>query len=118
MTHTIDYKDGYLCVRIEDNLDSEPLHTVSWYPIARGPRCDYEHLIGQEAYDDRDGWYSVKTDIGTYGYQRMCCVDGGKTMPIAGELTPIPCPKVRAGIITRYQNSHWEKRLKSGWVTI
>lgn len=34
------------------------------------------------------------------------------------ENIPIPCPKVRAGIETRYKNERWQKYLKSsGWVT-
>ena len=32
------------------------------------------------------------------------------------ESEPLPCPKVRKGIETRYRNGRWEKRLKTGWV--
>jgi hypothetical protein len=31
------------------------------------------------------------------------------------EVTPIPCPKVRKGIDTRYRDGRWEKCLKTGW---
>jgi hypothetical protein len=45
--------------------------------------------------------------------------DGGKTKNIKYEVIPIPCPKVKTGINTRW-NSHkecWEKELKKGWCT-
>lgn len=31
------------------------------------------------------------------------------------EVEPIPCPKVRKGIETRYRQGRWEKCLKTGW---
>lgn len=45
-------------------------------------------------------------------------IDGPKTLAIKQEEKPIPCPKVRAGIETRFHRGAWEKYLKSkGWVT-
>ena len=41
----------------------------------------------------------------------------GKTQAIKQEQVPVPPPKVRAGIETRYRRGQWEKYLKSkGWV--
>ena len=31
---------------------------------------------------------------------------------------PVPCPKVRAGIETRWHEGHWQKLLKKGWENI
>lgn len=33
------------------------------------------------------------------------------------EVVPIPCPKVRKGIETRYRHGRWEKCLRAGWVS-
>ena len=43
--------------------------------------------------------------------------DGGKTLSIETLKEPIPCPKTRKGINTRWNNGHWEKELKTGWCT-
>ena len=117
MRDTTDYRDGWLCIKSQDNMDSEPRLITQWYPVVEGHRFEFEHLLGLDAFNERDGWYSVKTGYGTYGYQRMRCFDGGATVPIAHEVTPIPVPKVRKGIETRYRNSSWQKLLKTGWVT-
>ena len=118
MTNTIDYKDGYLCVRIENPLWSEPLQITRWYPFTKDARREFEHLAGHPAVDERDGWYSIGGRIGSYGPVRLHMPDGGNTLPVAEELTPIPCPKVRAGLITRYEDGAWQKRMKSGWVNL
>ncbi len=67
-----------------------------------GVLVEYHHV--RQAYRDASGlWYNLK--------------DGGRTKPAFVEETPIPCPKVRAGIETRYMNGGWEKLSKrQGWV--
>lgn len=35
--------------------------------------------------------------------------------PVRVDELPYPCPKVRAGIPTRYRNGYWEKCLRTGW---
>lgn len=39
----------------------------------------------------------------------------GNTEAVKVEETPVPCPKVRKGIATRWYRGRWEKLLKSGW---
>lgn len=42
-----------------------------------------------------------------------------KAKAVRAETIPIPCPKVRKGLETRYANGHWQKYLKSeGWVNL
>ena len=55
--------------------------------------------------------------IAPYDHVRISLKDQGKTKSIDTIIEPIPCPKVRKGIETRYRNGKWEKELKSGWVT-
>ena len=42
-------------------------------------------------------------------------IDGPRTHSTKVDIVPIPRPKVRAGIKTRWNNDRWEKELKSGW---
>lgn len=41
----------------------------------------------------------------------------GNTKAVRVEREPLPCPKVRKGIETRYRDGRWQKLLKKGWVT-
>lgn len=116
-TQIFDYKNGHLCVLYADPMDSEPLMSLSWYPIVRGSRAEFEDIIGEEAKDYGSGLY-----FGKYrgvGYvTKFALEDGGSTRPIAFEQIPIPPPKVRKGVETRYRNGQWQKHLKNeGWVT-
>ena len=115
MKNTLDFKDNLLCIRHEDVGYDIPETIVLWWPIGRLPRADYDHLLGQEAIDNRDGIFRVQ--IGSCGSQRFMLENGGQTQAIAVERTPLPCPKVRKGIETRYRSGRWEKQLKTGWTS-
>lgn len=39
----------------------------------------------------------------------------GTDRPLRFETVPYPCPKVKAGIETRYRDGRWQKLLKTGW---
>lgn len=48
-------------------------------------------------------------------YRYIDLINGPKTESTKADIVPIPCPKVRSGIKTRYRYGKWEKELKSGW---
>ena len=61
--------------------------------------------------------YVYTLRIAPYEHVRIYLKEQGKTKSIDTVIKPIPCPKVRKGIETRYKYGKWEKELKSGWVT-
>jgi len=50
-------------------------------------------------------------------YTYIDCINGARTQSTKTDKEPIPCPKVRTGIKTRWNDckGKWEKELKSGW---
>lgn len=44
-------------------------------------------------------------------------IHGPKTESTQTDIIPVPCPKTRSGIKTRFVNGRWEKELKKGWCT-
>lgn len=50
-------------------------------------------------------------------YRYIDLINGPKTESVKTEFIPVPCPKVRQGIKTRWSESRhqWEKELKTGW---
>ena len=65
---------------------------------------------------DNDGRYVGRAPWGPWPIN-VRLVNGGRTQAIKREIEPIPCPRVRAGIETRYRSGRWEKYLKrEGWV--
>lgn len=111
----LDYRDGALCVRWAMSQSSEPIMTVQWFPIHYTRRDTYADLIGLHAEWRGDGRYSVYAPGGFW--MDFGTIDGAKTASIAVENLPIPCPKVRAGIETRYRDGRWQKYLKTrGWI--
>jgi hypothetical protein len=71
-----------------------------------------EDSIGKPA-TIQDG--RVSCYLGQGCYLSGTLADGGATRAIIVETIPIPCPKVRAGIETRWHNGQWQKLLKTGW---
>lgn len=68
------------------------------------------------AFDNRPACLQhdvVTFDDGTMPAWRFACPDRPAE---SVSRTPIPCPKVRSGIETRYRHGAWEKLLKTGWV--
>ena len=118
---TVDYRDGWLCVKWIDTDSSEPIRFTSWYPVRQVPKCDAADWIGREAtpIGSQGGLYSMRTADYPCGYRvDLRLLNGGQTTPIAFDRTPIPCPKVRKGLETRYHNGCWEKRLRTGWTAV
>jgi hypothetical protein len=114
----IDYRDGWMCVKTTDNDLDKPQKCISWWPIEReypGERNVLD-LTGNEA-EIEDGlvMFRMTKEKAWNWAKRRPLSDGGKTFPIATEVVPIVCPKVRKGISTRYRLGRWEKGLRSGW---
>lgn len=115
---TVDWKDGWLCVKHRDTDFAHPEEYFLWWPVRQVPKADAEHLIGREAADQGTGYYCVRTADYPRGYLvDLPLLNGGQTRPIANETVPLPCPKVRKGTEVRYHNGRWEKYLKTkGWI--
>lgn len=116
---------GWLCVRYEQAWSDKPEMTVNYWPIEHGRLRDYREAFSEldsdtPLYGDAiygSGGYSFARGYGSYS-PVLRLIDGGSTKPVKTEVLPIPCPKVRKGIETRFSyRGYWEKYLKSqGWV--
>ena len=80
--------------------------------------CEVETAIGKPASCSyRDGTVSCYLGNGNYVNGQM--PQGGSTKAIIMEESPLPCPKVRTGIETRYRDGRWQKLLKTqGWINV
>ena len=116
MQETFEYYEGYLCLKSVDVMYSKPAMLTVYYPFLQIPRNDIAHLIGAKAYP--------VGGQGSYCYKSVDSVDArwfrlqnlGQTKPLHTREEPIPCPRVRKGIKTRWESWHWQKLLKQGWV--
>jgi hypothetical protein len=111
---TIDWRDGWLCIRHTDAHYLEPKETTLWWPVEPARQDEVAHLVGLEARDCRDG---------TFGYREadrwvyLPLRHGRQTQAIHAETVDVPCPRVRKGTRTRWERGYWEKYLKTqGWV--
>ena len=83
--------------------------------MKRFSHCMEVEAIGRDATID---YGFVSCYLGNGNYFQGTMAQGGSTPAIITEQTPVPCPKVRAGIETRWRNGRWEKYLKTkGWVS-
>ena len=121
MTDTLEDLDGQLVVAARYRYSDQPIVIVNYWPT--GIRTadflrDYGYTLPMEVRDNggAQGSYSIGQRL--YGHAlTVRLIDGGKTQAIKQEQVPVPPPKVRAGIETRYRRGQWEKYLKSkGWV--
>lgn len=110
------FHESWLCVVESTQELDKPIMTVQWWPLFRDAREVWEHEIGGEMFSSSFmGEYTMRV----CGFNRTFrLAHGGETRTILFEKTPIPCPKVRAGVETRYHNGRWQKYLKSsGWTS-
>ncbi len=100
-------------VRYETNWSHEPVHHTMWWRVDRVTSSPYTH-----------GWPKTGDVVTSNGSNHWSGPGYSVWFPgdrecERSETRPIPCPKVRAGIETRwnrYQGGRWEKLLKRGWV--
>ena len=119
MTDTLVDLNGELCVRAVFCLGDRSQNVINYWPT--GIRAgEFKYNYGGELplplRPINNGRYEV---IGEH-WTRPLVVrlkDDGRTQAVKQETEDIPCPKVRAGIETRFRNGRWEKWLKAkGWV--
>lgn len=73
--------------------------------------------------DDKPEVIRVSAMSRRYGYYLRfphCGIDSevnlrGDSRAERVDVEPFPCPKVKAGIETRYRDGRWQKLLKTGW---
>ena len=113
--HTLAWHDGWLCMRSESTLSSEPTTIVSFYPIVPASRADVETLF------DRTVRYRYLEDgdfMGVDLHGKALTVhlkDGGATLPLHTDQMPVRPPRCR--VQTRWHIGRWEKYLtREGWV--
>lgn len=74
-------------------------------------------VIGEESYDGAEAYWDngrLAFRLGERLWSREQYL-ASKPADIT-ESAPLPCPKVRKGIETRYRQGRWEKCLRTGWV--
>jgi len=106
---------GKWCIRSPYNMHNEPKVSICHWPIGRtSQRVDLTYYEGCEvSKKGYTGIYALR--IAPYQHVDLYLIDMGKTQSIETTIEDIPCPKVRKGIETRWENGRWEKLLKSGW---
>lgn len=115
----VSLRDGWLCVE-EDAVDSsQPQLVRYWWPVRRYVAHFDEHLLGLPA--ESGSWcgrWVAREGTGLCSrYYDLELPEGGKTKCLHYEIVPVPCPKVRRGLETRWRRGRWEKCLKrEGWV--
>jgi hypothetical protein len=111
---------GWLCVKERYARSSEPIVDIHYWPVAQGYRPDLAYRLvcldtDQELRKIESGIFEAPN--GALTPLRIYLKDGGSTRAIKTEHEPVPCPKVRKGMNTRWNEwkGCWEKELKSGW---
>jgi len=106
------------CIQAPYPAFDRPELIVHHWPIGR---CDRRIEISnyENAEVSKGGCsYEYVLRIAPYEHVRIYLKDHGKTVSIDTIIEPIPCPKVRKGIETRWEHGNWQKYLKNqGWVT-
>lgn len=127
-TNTLVEYEGTFCVLSESTDYDDPMRTRVWYPTSDRVVSYTREYIGAHVVTamGSDSVYRIER----YADGSFCrvpgnglcfrLVNGGKTMPVHGEREPVPCPRVRKGIETRWYRGGWEKYIKSqgGWIPL
>lgn len=101
-----------------DTMSDKPVMHTTWWRVQEIRRGGYA-LIGETA---KNG-VVVSSDAGSGLWNAV--LDGvivevwfpGSSYPVHVEDRAVPCPKVRAGIETRWHQGAWQKHSKAkGWV--
>jgi hypothetical protein len=112
---------GRIYVKDAEPAWDKPEWIVRYYPTRFG-RQDLSSW-STDRPDDRVEDIRVEKRRYGYGYYLRfpgCGFDSevelrGDSRAERVETEPYPCPKLRAGIETRYRDGRWQKLLKSGW---
>lgn len=120
-------ENGRLLIRDACPMQDQPELVVHYWPTRFGCRdlqfpswiwegepkmddpADVQVARNGSGYDLKFPGFSVWVDSGL----------NGQTKAVRVDRIPFPCPKVRAGLQTRYYLGQWQKYLKTrGWVSI
>lgn len=113
---------GRIFVRDADPAYYEPKYFVRYWPTRFG-RMELDRgycglpPVKPEEIQVRKCGYGYELKFPQFGFWADVPVRGDQ-LPHHFEEEPIPCPKVRAGIQTRWRDGMWRKLLKSGWTII
>lgn len=114
-----------LAVMCEESDWSEPVLRRWYWEIWSGGKSAAEcyalgHGLQRRRTGESNGQYVYSYDPSLPpGASRTVFMlkDGGRTQAYRIDSEPIPAPKVRKGIETRWKDGHWQKYLKAeGWV--
>ena len=111
---------GELCISMSGVDFKEPFYNVSHYPTGisiRNFKSDYGELNEWDVKKDGSSYAIVRKGMAFARPIMLHLKEGGKTHSVKFEKIPIPCPKVKAGIKTRWSSDKesWMKELKTGW---
>ena len=119
MSTTLVEIDNRLFVRWENPDFCEPVVHINYWPTGiYSPQFKFTYgmELPTNLKDVGNGCYQVIVEGWGQG-PTIRLTEGGATKSTKYEKHPIPCPKVRKGIQTRYDHGYWMKYLKSeGWV--
>lgn len=119
MPDTLIDLDGFAFVRSPFIYSDKPEEIVNYYPTDIRTKDLIENYgipVPADLQYSTMGKYAVMTGRPMYGTPRYIALPQlGQTQCTKQEVIPIPCPKVRKGIPTRWRNTRWEKYLAAGW---
>lgn len=109
--------ENTLYIVFEDTRWSEPYIFRCYYPV----HWDHTATKFFQHYGEHKRGMTVTWQPMMQRYQdeeQLCYLlpYAGYTTPAFTEEIPLPCPKVRTGIETRYRDGRWQKLLRDGWV--
>ena len=116
MTGTLEKAGAdYFVARSEPDFFRPIMRTLRWrvtgaYPAAGnyGPAPQLETSIGSEVT------YENEWSLYRHGAWTIIQTEGNGS----ASYEPIPCPRVRANVPTRYESGRWQKYTKShGWIS-
>jgi len=110
---TLDYKNGWLCLKMTGTKTFEPIRWTSWYPVFKASYDSISHLVGRGCTEYAGKYYNA----GGFEFQLQ---NGGATKPLVYEEMKVELPKVRKGIETRWYLGRWEKlsRKERAWISV
>jgi hypothetical protein len=109
-------RDGYYWFAYAAPLFDKPEVVTSYWKCWPAP-------IGESSYDGAEAYltrHAYGTAISFRTGERNWSRERGMGPERVADFTesaPLPCPKVRKGMETRYRNGRWEKYTAKGYVT-
>ncbi len=117
MQGTLAEIDGKLCVRYATTYENEPTRQIMYWACERAVRNPYNAnapTAGDHArYNGNGSWDTSREGSGSTG---SVSTGAGDRQAFKVEREPVPCPKVRKGLETRWYQGAWQKLMAKGWV--